>query len=118
MAKSIVKPGTYTSLFPVSLHQEWLKNASHIRHLDVFETRPRVERRNQRPQLQSAVGLGICERLTQDGFTVLRGHGEFFQAQRLDAAFRQIPRHLMFPGGLESFHFERFQAHARAVYLK
>lgn len=34
IAKSILKPGTYTSLFPVSPHREWLKNASHLRHLD------------------------------------------------------------------------------------
>jgi len=32
--KSILKPGTYTSLYPVSAHREWLKNASHLRHLD------------------------------------------------------------------------------------
>jgi UDP-3-O-[3-hydroxymyristoyl] glucosamine N-acyltransferase len=34
VAKSLLKPGTYTSLFPLSLHQDWLRNASHIRHLD------------------------------------------------------------------------------------
>jgi UDP-3-O-[3-hydroxymyristoyl] glucosamine N-acyltransferase len=34
IAKSILKPGTYTSLFPVSPHRDWLKNASHLRHLD------------------------------------------------------------------------------------
>ena len=31
--KSLLKAGTYTSLVPISLHQDWLKNASHIRHL-------------------------------------------------------------------------------------
>ena len=39
--KSILKPGTYTSLFPVSLHQDWLRNASHIRHLDALAGRVR-----------------------------------------------------------------------------
>jgi UDP-3-O-[3-hydroxymyristoyl] glucosamine N-acyltransferase len=33
VAKSILNPGTYTSLFPVSPHRDWLKNASHLRHL-------------------------------------------------------------------------------------
>jgi UDP-3-O-[3-hydroxymyristoyl] glucosamine N-acyltransferase len=32
--KSILKAGTYTSLFPISLHRDWLRNASHLRHLD------------------------------------------------------------------------------------
>ncbi len=41
LAKSLLKPGTYTSLFPVSLHQDWLKNASHIRHLDSLADRVR-----------------------------------------------------------------------------
>ena len=39
--KSILKPGTYTSLFPISLHQDWLRNASHIRHLDALSERLR-----------------------------------------------------------------------------
>ena len=37
--KSLLKAGTYTSLVPISLHQDWLKNASHIRHLDSLATR-------------------------------------------------------------------------------
>jgi UDP-3-O-[3-hydroxymyristoyl] glucosamine N-acyltransferase len=41
VAKSLLKAGTYTSLFPVSLHQDWLKNASHIRHLDSLAARIR-----------------------------------------------------------------------------
>ena len=44
--KSILKPGTYTSLFPISTHQDWLRNASHIRHLDALALRLReLERR-------------------------------------------------------------------------
>jgi UDP-3-O-[3-hydroxymyristoyl] glucosamine N-acyltransferase len=39
--KSILKPGTYTALFPISSHPEWLKNAAHIRHLDRLATRIR-----------------------------------------------------------------------------
>jgi len=33
VAKSILSPGTYTSVFPVSAHDEWLRNASLLRHL-------------------------------------------------------------------------------------
>lgn len=32
--KSISKAGTYTSVMPLSVHQDWLKNAAHLRHLD------------------------------------------------------------------------------------
>ena len=39
--KSISKPGTYTALFPISRHAEWLKNAAHIRHLDRLAVRIR-----------------------------------------------------------------------------
>jgi UDP-3-O-[3-hydroxymyristoyl] glucosamine N-acyltransferase len=41
IAKSILKPGVYTSLFPVSMHRDWLKNASHLRHLDEVVARVR-----------------------------------------------------------------------------
>lgn len=34
ITKSIVKPGEYTSVMPFSAHQDWLKNAAHLRHLD------------------------------------------------------------------------------------
>jgi len=34
ITKSIAKPGTYTSSMPFSPHQNWLKNAVHLRHLD------------------------------------------------------------------------------------
>jgi len=34
VTKSIAKAGTYTSVMPFSLHQDWLKNAAHLRHLD------------------------------------------------------------------------------------
>lgn len=40
--KSILKAGTYTSVFPVSLHQDWLKNASLLRHLRDMRERIRV----------------------------------------------------------------------------
>jgi len=39
--KSIPKAGTYTSLFPISQHRDWLRNASHIRHLDALARRLR-----------------------------------------------------------------------------
>ncbi len=41
VSKSILKAGTYTAVFPVSLHRDWLRNASHIRHLDVLAGRLR-----------------------------------------------------------------------------
>jgi UDP-3-O-[3-hydroxymyristoyl] glucosamine N-acyltransferase len=34
VTKSIAKAGTYTSVMPFSMHQDWLKNAAHLRHLD------------------------------------------------------------------------------------
>ncbi|GAO35736.1 UDP-3-O-(3-hydroxymyristoyl) glucosamine N-acyltransferase [Sulfuricella sp. T08] len=34
VTKSITKEGTYTSVMPFSAHQDWLKNAAHLRHLD------------------------------------------------------------------------------------
>jgi UDP-3-O-[3-hydroxymyristoyl] glucosamine N-acyltransferase len=44
--KSILKPGTYTAVYPMSTHQDWLKNAAHIRHLDALAARVRdLERR-------------------------------------------------------------------------
>jgi UDP-3-O-[3-hydroxymyristoyl] glucosamine N-acyltransferase len=39
--KPIRKQGTYTALYPISVHDEWLRNASHIRHLDALATRVR-----------------------------------------------------------------------------
>lgn len=33
IAKSIHKPGQYTSVFPVEPHDRWLQNAAHLRHL-------------------------------------------------------------------------------------
>ena len=39
--KSILEAGTYTSLFPISSHRDWLRNASHIRHLDSLARRLR-----------------------------------------------------------------------------
>jgi len=34
VAKSIVKPGTYTSGMPLMPHDQWLRNAAHLRRLD------------------------------------------------------------------------------------
>jgi UDP-3-O-[3-hydroxymyristoyl] glucosamine N-acyltransferase len=41
VAKSILKAGTYTALFPIAPHQDWLRNAAHIRHLDALAARVR-----------------------------------------------------------------------------
>lgn len=42
VAKSIAKAGTYTSVFPMSPHEEWLKNASLLRHLHEMMDRIRT----------------------------------------------------------------------------
>ena len=34
--KSIVRPGTYTSIYPFQEHREWIRNASHLRHMDTL----------------------------------------------------------------------------------
>jgi len=52
--KSILKAGTYSGLFPVSQHQDWLKNAAHIRHLDALASRVReLESRLEEMQRKS-----------------------------------------------------------------
>ena len=40
--KSILKAGTYTSVFPVSPHEDWLKNASKLRQLRDMRERVRM----------------------------------------------------------------------------
>jgi UDP-3-O-[3-hydroxymyristoyl] glucosamine N-acyltransferase len=42
IAKSILSAGTYTSVFPVSSHEEWLRNASLLRHLRDMRDRIRL----------------------------------------------------------------------------
>lgn len=37
--KNILKPGVYTSVFPLDTHDEWLRNASHIRRLSKLADR-------------------------------------------------------------------------------
>ena len=39
VTKSIAKAGTYTSAMPFSTHQDWLRNAAHLRHLDKMADR-------------------------------------------------------------------------------
>ena len=48
--KSLLQPGTYTGIFPSALHQNWLKNASHLRRLDeLVEKIHELERRLATP---------------------------------------------------------------------
>lgn len=42
IAKSITKAGTYTAVFPFSAHEDWLKNASLLRHLHEMMDRIRT----------------------------------------------------------------------------
>lgn len=39
VTKSIKKPGNYTGTYPADSHKNWLKNASHLRHLDAMADR-------------------------------------------------------------------------------
>ena len=41
VAKSITEPGTYTAVFPMQPHAQWLKNAALVRHLDELMRRVR-----------------------------------------------------------------------------
>ena len=42
IAKSIAKPGSYTGTFPFSPHEEWRKNAVHLRHLDALAEKIKI----------------------------------------------------------------------------
>lgn len=39
VAKDIKEPGTHTSVQPLMRHEDWLKNAAHLRHLDKLAAR-------------------------------------------------------------------------------
>ncbi len=39
VAKDIREPGTYTSVQPLMRHEDWLRNAAHLRHLDKLAAR-------------------------------------------------------------------------------
>lgn len=41
VAKSITKPGVYTGTLPLQTHGDWVKNFSHLRHLDALARRVR-----------------------------------------------------------------------------
>lgn len=41
VAKSITKPGVYTGNLPLQTHGDWVKNFSHLRHLDALARRVR-----------------------------------------------------------------------------
>lgn len=41
VAKSITKPGVYTGNLPLQTHGDWVKNFSHLRHLDALAKRVR-----------------------------------------------------------------------------
>lgn len=46
ITKSIENKGAYTGAYPFSTHKDWLKNASHLRHLDdLADTIKRLEKR-------------------------------------------------------------------------
>ena len=39
VVKSIHKPGVYTSTLPMQPHADWVRNFSHLRHLDALADR-------------------------------------------------------------------------------
>ena len=50
VAKSITAPGTYTSVFPMQPHAQWLKNAALVRHLhELMERIRRLEDEVKKP---------------------------------------------------------------------
>lgn len=50
VAKSIGKPGVYTSNLPLQTHGDWVRNFSHLRHLDALARRVRqLEQQNDGP---------------------------------------------------------------------
>ena len=51
VAKSITRPGVYTGNLPLQTHGDWVKNFSHLRHLDALAKRVRqLEQHNDGPQ--------------------------------------------------------------------
>jgi UDP-3-O-[3-hydroxymyristoyl] glucosamine N-acyltransferase len=42
LSKSITRPGIYTAILPVQSHADWIKNFSHLRHLDSLVERVRA----------------------------------------------------------------------------
>lgn len=42
VSKDIKEPGTYTSVQPLMRHEDWLRNAAHLRHLDKLAGRVRT----------------------------------------------------------------------------
>ncbi|HRP23534.1 MAG TPA: UDP-3-O-(3-hydroxymyristoyl)glucosamine N-acyltransferase [Thauera sp.] len=51
VAKSIPKPGVYTSNLPLQSHADWVRNFAHLRHLDALAKRVRqLEQDNDGPQ--------------------------------------------------------------------
>jgi UDP-3-O-[3-hydroxymyristoyl] glucosamine N-acyltransferase len=37
--KSILRPGTYTAIYPFQEHRNWIRNAAHLRHMDALTER-------------------------------------------------------------------------------
>ena len=51
VAKSITVPGTYTAVFPMQPHAQWLKNAALVRHLhELMERVRRLEDQAKKPE--------------------------------------------------------------------
>jgi len=42
VAKDIRQPGTYTSAQPLMAHEDWKRNAAHLRHLDQLAQKVRA----------------------------------------------------------------------------
>ena len=83
--------------------------------LDMVRRRARIHGGDGFPQLGGAVGLRIPQFLLQEGVVQRRRIDQLGDPQRLDAAFRDVPRHAVFPDRLEPLERERFKPHCRKV---
>src|ERR1051326_8832135 len=97
------------------LHEPHQQHAVGLRpavcDLDVIDRRTRIHRRDRFPQRHGAVRLRIAELLLEDRVTELLRVRDLGHAQRLDAAFGDVPCHPVLPDRLETLERERFDLH-------
>jgi hypothetical protein len=81
---------------------------------DLYVRRGRawIHRRDQRAELEGSVGLGIAERLREQRHAFILGVGQLLDAQRMHAAFRQVPANAVLPCRLEPLHLEGLELHS------
>ena len=85
---------------------------SAVGDLHVRRGRAWIHRRDQRAELEGSVGLGIAERLREQRHAFILGVGQLLDAQRMHAAFRQVPADAVLPCRLEPLHLEGLELHS------